>query len=169
MDVGDAIRSRRTHKQFGPEPLDEVTLRALFDLARFAPNHHLTQPWRFRVLGPETRARIDEVAGEKEAMKLRRAPTLVLATAMLSGEPLSDEEDLHATAAAVYAVLLGATERGLASYWRTPLCFSEPAVREALGLDAKERIVGLIHLGPAVTRPPGKERLQLAEVLTILP
>ena len=169
VNVGDAIRSRRTHKQFGGEPLDETTLRDLLDLARYAPNHHLTQPWRFRALGPETRARIDAAAGEKEAMKLRRAPTLVLATATLSGDPLTDEEDLHATAAAVYAVLLGATERGLASYWRTPACFSEPAVREVLSLGDGERVVALIHLGPPVTGPPHKERLPLDDVLTFLP
>ena len=169
MDVGDAIRSRRTHKQFGQEPLDEAVLRDLLDLARFAPNHRLTQPWRFRVLGPETRARVDETAGETEAMKVRRAPTLVLATAMLSGDPLTDEEDLHATAAAVYAVLLGATGRGLASYWRTPVCFTEPPVREVLGLDENERVVALIHLGQRVSDPPEKERLPLEAVLTILP
>jgi nitroreductase len=169
LDVGDAIRSRKTHKQFGAEPLAEAELRDLLDLARFAPNHHLTQPWRFRALGPETRARIDAAAGEKEAMKLRRAPTLVLATATLSGDPLTDEEDLHATAAAVYAVLLGATARGLASYWRTPACFSEPPVRAVLGLEDNERVVGLIHLGPPAGDPPEKERFPLEDVLTILP
>lgn len=169
MDVEDAIRSRRTHKQYGAEPVDEAALRNLLDLARFAPNHHLTQPWRFRVLGPQTRARIEAAAGEKEAMKLRRAPTLVLATATLSGDPHTDEEDLHATAAAVYAVLLGATARGLASYWRSPACFEEPAVREATGLGAEERVVALIHLGPPAGDPPDKERLQLAEVLAFLP
>jgi nitroreductase len=169
VDVGDAIRSRRTHKQYGGEPLDEAALRDLLDLARFAPNHHLTQPWRFRALGPETRARIDAAAGEKEAMKLRRAPTLVLATAMLSGDPPTDEEDLHATAAAVYAVLLGATERGLASYWRTPACFSERPVRDVLGLGDDERVVALIHLGLPAGDPPEKDRLPLDEILTILP
>jgi nitroreductase len=169
VDVGDAIRSRRTHKQYGAEPVDEAALRNLLDLARFAPNHHLTQPWRFRALGPETRARIEAAAGEKEAMKLRRAPTLVLATATLSGDPLTDQEDLQATAAAVYAVLLGATERGLASYWRTPACFSEPPVREVLGLGANERVVALIHLGPPASRPPEKERLPLDDLLTMLP
>jgi nitroreductase len=169
LDVGDAIRSRRTHKRYGPEPVDEATLRDLLDLARFAPNHHLTQPWRFRALGPETRAGIEAVAGDREAMKLRRAPTLVLATATLSGDPLTDEEDLHATAAAVYAVLLGATERGLASYWRTPACFGEPAVRELLGLGADERVVALIHLGPPAGDPPDKDRLPLEDVLTFLP
>jgi nitroreductase len=169
VDVGDAIRSRRTHKQYGAAPLDEAVLRDLLDLARYAPNHHLTQPWRFRALGPETRARIEAAAGAKEAMKLRRAPTLVLATATLSGDPLTDQEDLHATAAAVYAVLLGATARGLASYWRTPACFGEPAVREALGLGASERVVALIHLGPPVSEPPGRERLPLDDLLTFLP
>jgi nitroreductase len=169
VDVGDAIRARRTHKQYGAEPLDEGVLRDLLDLARFAPNHRMTQPWRFRALGPRTRAAIEAAAGEKEAMKLRRAPTLVLATATLSGDPVTDEEDLQATAASVYAVLLGATERGLASYWRTPACFSEPAVRDVLRLAGNERVVALIHLGQAVSEPPPKERLPLADVLTMLP
>jgi nitroreductase len=169
VDVADAIRSRRTHKQYGAEAIGEATLRELFDLARYAPNHKLTQPWRFRVLGPETRRRIEEAAGEKEAAKLRRAPTLVLATAALSGDPHTDEEDLHATAAAVYAVLLAATGRGLASYWRTPACFAEPRVRAVLGLGDAERVVALVHLGPRVSEPPVKERLPLDDVLTVLP
>ena len=180
MDAEAAIRARRTHKKYGSAPLDGETLRELIDLGRFAPNHKLTQPWRFRALGPEIRSRIDELAGEREAMKLRRAPTLVLATylpwqpwtadtALLSGDPIVDEEDLHATACAVYAVLLGATNRGLASYWRTPACFTEEPVREALGLAANERLVALIHLGPAVSEPPPKERLALDSVLQFLP
>lgn len=169
MDAEAAIKARRTHKQYGSTPVDLETVRELVDLARSAPNHKLTQPWRFRVLGPEVRARIEELAGEKEAMKLRRAPTLILATAVLSGDAHTDEEDLHATACAVYAVLLGATNRGLASYWRTPSCFTEDPVRGALGLETNERIVALIHLGPAVSEPPPKERLALDDVLRFLP
>jgi nitroreductase len=169
VDVETAIRTRRTHKQYGPSPLDDDTLLELLELARFAPNHKLTQPWRFHVLGAETRARIDAAAGEKEAAKLRRAPTLVLATAMLSGDPQTDEEDLHAVATAVYAVLLGATARGLASFWRTPGAFSDDAVRAAVGLVPEQRVVALIHLGPAVSEPPAKERTPLAEVVTFLP
>jgi nitroreductase len=164
-----AIRSRRTHKQFGREPVDETVVRALLDLARFAPNHKLTEPWRFRLLGPQTRLHLNGAVGEKEAMKLGRAPTLVLATAMLSGDPHTDEEDLHATACAVYAVLLAATARGLASYWRTPAAFEERAVRELLGLESNEHVVGLIHLGPVVSDPPAKERAALEDVLHVLP
>ena len=53
MELEEAIRTRRTHKVFGPEPVDRDTLLELFDLARWAPNHHLTNPWRFRVVGPQ--------------------------------------------------------------------------------------------------------------------
>jgi nitroreductase len=169
VDVEAAIRSRRTHKQFGREPVDEATVRDLLDLARFVPNHKLTQPWRFRLLGPETRQRLNEAVGTTEAMKLGRAPTLILATAVLSGDPVTDDEDLHATACAVYAVLLGATARGLASYWRTPAALGEQAVRDLLGLAANERIVSLIHLGPKASDPPMKERLPLEDVVQTLP
>jgi nitroreductase len=149
--------------------VDEATLRELLELARHGPNHHLTEPWRFRVLGPETRSRLAECCGETEAIKLRRAPTLVVATAALSGDPQTDEEDLHAVACAVYAVLLGATERGLASYWRTPEVFRREDVRRILGLEPNERFVALIHLGPSISEPPKKERSPLGEILQLLP
>ena len=168
MDVEDAIRNRRTHKQYGDEPVDEVTVRELVELARYAPNHKLTNPWRFRVLGPETRRLIDALVGENEAQKLRRAPTLVLATAVRSEDPALAEEDVLATGCAVYAVLLGATARGLASYWRTPGCFREEPVRALLGLAPNEELVSLIHLGAPGSDPPAKERAPVGEVLEFL-
>jgi nitroreductase len=169
VELEQAIRRRRTHKQYGSQPVDEATVRELVDLARSAPNHHLTQPWRFRILGPETRGALEAAAGEKEAVKLRRAPTLVLATAVLSGDPHTDREDLLATGCAVYVVLLGATARGLASYWRTPAALESPEAREILALEPSETVIALIHLGPKVTEPPEKERTAVSEVLRSLP
>ena len=169
MDIETAIRARRTHKQYGPEPVDEAVVRQLVELARHAPNHKLTNPWRFRLLGPETRARIEAAAGEKEAAKLRRAPTLVLVTTVPSEDPVLAEEDRYATAAAVYALLLAATGRGLASYWRTPACFREHTVRGLLELAPHEVVIALVHLGPPAGDPPEKERAPVDEVLTVLP
>src|SRR5919202_2067695 len=127
MDVQDAIRLRRTHKSFGAEAVPRETLTELFELARFAPNHHLTQPWRFRVLGPEALARLKDACGAGEAPKLDRAPTLVVASVRLTGAQQKDEEDVCAVAAAIYGVLLAAQEQGLASYWRTPGVLRTPA------------------------------------------
>jgi nitroreductase len=169
VDVDTAIRSRRTHKQYGSEPVPEAIVRELVDLARWAPNHKLTNPWRFRLLGPETRARIDALVPEAELIKLRRAPTLLLVTAVPSEDPILAQEDVLAAAAATYAVLLAATERGLASYWRTPSCFREPAVREVLGLRDEEVTVALVHLGRSVTDPPAKERAPVEDVFSVQP
>jgi nitroreductase len=156
--VDEAIRQRRTHKAFGPDPVPRAVVEELLELARWAPNHHLTEPWRFRVLGPESLRRLQEAGGPSEAVKLERAPTLIVASCVLSGDLLQDEEDLHAAACAVYAVLLGAQARGLAGYWRTPGVLLTPGGREAAGLPDGERLVGLIHLGDPVNVPPARER-----------
>jgi nitroreductase len=108
----DLIRSRRTHKSFGPDPVPPETLDELLELARWAPNHHRTNPWRFRVLGPETLARLQEAAGPGEAPKLERAPTLVLASCVLSGDLQQDEEDVCATACAIYTACSRHTHAG---------------------------------------------------------
>jgi nitroreductase len=169
VDAIEAIRTRRTHKSFGPEPVPRETLEELFELARFAPNHHLTQPWRFRVLGPAALAQLKEAAGPAEAPKLDRAPTLVVASARLTGAQVQDEEDLCATAAAVYAVLLAAHARGLASYWRSPAALRVPAGRVAVGVRDGERVLGLIHLGaPRAELPPRRERAPVGSYLEFL-
>jgi nitroreductase len=148
VEVEQAIRTRRTHKAYGPTSVDRGTLEELLDLARWAPNHNLTNPWRFRVLGPRALARLKEVAGPEGAAKLDRAPTLIVASATRSGDPVQDEEDLCATAVAMYIVLLAAHARGLAGYWRTPAVLRTPEGRTALGIGDDERVLGLIHLGP---------------------
>jgi nitroreductase len=162
VEVDDAIRARRTIKAYAPEPVPRRLLEELFELARWAPNHHLTNPWRFRVLGPETLERLKEAAGPEAAAKLDRAPTLVVASARLTGDPEQDEEDLHATAVATYILLLGAHARGLAGYWRTPDVLRTPAGREAVGLGEDERFVGLVHLGEGRQgkEPPERARVE---------
>jgi nitroreductase len=169
VTLGELAAARRTHKEFGPEPVDRETLLDLLDVARFAPNHHLTQPWRFRVLGPETLARLQECAGESEARKLERAPTLVVATARLTGEVVGDEEDVCATAAAVMLVLLAATEAGVASYWRTPGILRTARGREAVGVESGERVLGLLHFGSPAREPAARERADASQYVTFLP
>jgi nitroreductase len=154
MDVETAIRTRRTHKAFAPEPLPRELLDELLGLANWAPNHNLTVPWRFRVVGPGALARLKLAAGPEGAAKLDRAPTLVVVSCLLSGDPVQDEEDLHATAVASYIVLLAAHARGLAGYWRTPSLLRADAGRAAVSLPPAERAVGLLHLGhPRQERP----------------
>jgi nitroreductase len=168
MDIEDAIRSRRTHKAFVPEPVPRELLDELLELARWAPNHHLTNPWRFRVLGPQALSALKQVAGPEAASKLDRAPTLIAATQVRAEDPVQDEEDLCATACATYAVLLAAHGRGLAGYWRTPGVLRTAEGRSALGIADTERFVALIHLGrPRQDKEP-PERAPQSAVVTYL-
>jgi nitroreductase len=171
MEVDAAVRTRRTHKAYRPEPVDAATLDELLDLARWAPNHHLTNPWRFRILGPASLERLKAAADAAKpgsARKLDRAPTLVVVSARLTGDPMQDREDVLATGVAAYIVLLAAHARGLAGYWRTLGILDEPGGRAAVGLEPDEVAVGLIHLGHPLHPPQESERAPLAEVATRL-
>jgi nitroreductase len=168
MDVETAIRTRRTHKAFAPEPVPRETLEELFELARWAPNHHLTNPWRFRVLGPRSLERLKEAAGPEAASKLDRAPTLVVCSCRLSGDAIQDEEDLHATAIAAYIVLVAAHARGLAGYWRTPDVLRTPEGHAAVGLGDDERFVSLIHLGRGLQEQRVPDRAPAADTVNYL-
>jgi nitroreductase len=168
MDVEQAIRDRRTHKAFGREPVDRQTLDELLELARWAPNHNLTNPWRFRVLGPQALAKLKDAAGEEGAAKLERAPTLVAASVLQGGDEVQDEEDVSAASAAIYIVLLAAHARGLVGYWRTPGVLRTDAGRAAVGVEDGERVLGLIHLGPARQEKEPPERLPPANYVTYL-
>jgi len=167
--LSELVRARRTTKVFGPEPVDRATIEGLLELARWAPNHHLTNPWRFYVPGPAALAQLKDAAGAEAAAKLDRAPTLIAVGAAQSGDDaVQDEEDLLAAGCAAFLVLLGAQERGLASYWRTPAVLRTEAGRAALGVPDDVRLIGLLHLGPHRQEQPAPERAPVADVVSWL-
>jgi nitroreductase len=169
VELEEAIRGRRTHKVYGQEPIEPAVLDELLELARWAPNHHLTNPWRFRVLGPQSLARLKAAAGPEAASKLDRAPTLVCASVKMTGDPVQDEEDLCAAACAVFIVLLAAHDRGLVGYWRTPGVLRTPDGAAAVGMDRDELFVALIHLGHARQEQRSPDRLPPADFVSYLP
>lgn len=180
MNTDEAIRSRRTWKCFTDEPLTREELEELFELARWAPNHKLTQPWRFRVVGPETRRRLCELVAEQAkgavpesadpqkvadvaVKKLQRSPTIVAASYLRNPDPKLEPEDHAASAIAIYIMLLGATERGLAGFWRTPALLRTAEGLELLGIGPDEAALGLIHFGHCGDVPPKPGRRDDAE------
>jgi nitroreductase len=168
VELDELIRTRRTQKAYEPGPVDRETLDELFELARWAPNHHLTNPWRFRVLGPAALEALKAAAGPEAAVKLDRAPTLVAASVVQTGDEVADEEDFAAAACASFIVLLGAHARGLDGYWRTPGVLRTPEGRAACGVQDGERVLGLLHLGRGRGTKPAPERAPVADFRTFL-
>lgn len=171
LHIDEAIRGRRTHKVFQQDPLDRETIAEILDLARWAPNHKLTNPWRFRVIGPEAKARLKQVSDAEKpgsGAKLDRTPTLIVASALLDDDQARRREDLLAVAAACYIVLLAAHARGLASYWRTVPVIDSEEGRAALSIPSGETPVGLLHLGYPRQEQRVPERAPLESVVSFL-
>jgi nitroreductase len=167
MDVLDAIRSRRMLPRVRPERPRREEVAELLELAVRAPNHHLTNPWRFHVL---TGAGLDRLAAAmaeasdlppQEAMedarrRVSRAPVIVAVTCVPSRrEGVVEQEELAAVAMAIQNMLLAAHARGLGAMLRTGPVAYHPAVRRHLGLGEDEQVVGFVYLGyPAADRQP---------------
>lgn len=169
MDVDHAITTRRSIKRYRQEPLSAELVRELVELATWAPNHSLTQPWRFRLLGPDATKVIVDLAPADKKMKMTLAPTRLLVSCAIAGDPGRRGEDLAATAAAVQTLLLAATARGIASFWQTPTVPAQTAVRGLLGIPENEELVAVVHLGYADEERPAPARAPLDQSYAELP
>ncbi|MEH3053089.1 MAG: nitroreductase [Patulibacter minatonensis] len=147
MDVDRAITERRTTKRYTDEPVPTEVVRELIELATWAPNHKLSEPWRFRLLGPQATKSLVDVAPADKKPKMTLAPTRLLVSTKVAGDPLRRSEDLLAVAAAVQNLLIAATARGIDSFWQSPTVAGLPAARNLLGIPADEELVAMVNLG----------------------
>jgi len=186
MDVLEAIRSRRSIKQFTDRPVSREEISRLLDLAVNAPNHRMTQPWRFYVLGPETRRAYGAVLGARKAKrvedpeaaqavleKVAEAETAIPATisvAMtLDENPETREEDYAATMMVVENLCLAAHGMGLGTHIKSGAVMDDPRARAAVGVPEGERIVATVHLGEPAEIPDPKPRQTAEEFTTWVP
>ncbi len=181
MNVSNAIAQRRSIKKFQDRPVTREEIEALLDAAVLAPNHHLTQPWRFYVLGPESRRRYGLALGERKARKLpdpeaanavrdktaaeyQGFPALIAVAQVMHEAPETREEDYAAIMQAIGNIMLAAVERGLGTHLRTGAVMDDPAARAAVGVSDGERIVAIVSIGVPAEVPPPKSRQGAASV-----
>ena len=171
----DLILSRRSVGRVLPDRPPRELIERLLDAACSAPNHHLTQPWRFVVVTGDARERVGQKLEAalrrqlpetqsapsvallaKERAKLLRAPVVLVLAVRPSDDPrVVPAEDVQAGAAAAQNVLLAAQSLGLGAMWRTGHTVHDPEVKRELGLAPDDEVVGFIYLGyPDPTQPP---------------
>ena len=186
MSASDAIRSRRSIKRFTERPVTREEIETLLAAATLAPNHRLTNPWRFYVLGPEARHAYGFALGERKAKKIenpeaahatrdavaaehRALPAMIAVAVVDSENPEIREEDYAAAMMAVQNIMLTAVELGLGTHLKTGGVMSDPAARAAVGLPPNERIVAIVNLGVPAEIPPPKKREEAASLTTWVP
>jgi nitroreductase len=175
MKTSEAIAQRRSIRKFEDRAPTREELEALIHAATQAPNHRMTQPWRFYVLGPVARAAYGYALGERKAKKApdadaaqairqrtsdeHRALPCMIAVAMEQNENAEiREEDYAATMMAVSLLALAAVEHGLGTHIKSGAIMNDPAARAAAGVADGERIVAMINVGVPSEVPPARER-----------
>jgi nitroreductase len=157
-----AIRERRSVKKVRPDPVPRELIEQVLEAAVWAPNHHLTQPWRFFVLTGAARLALGDVLARDPALspdtrevigqKPLRAPVVVaVAVEPHPDRPLLDE--IAAGAAAIQNMLLAAHALGLGAIWRTGRAIEDPAVKAFFGLSDRAVLLGFVYLGFPATIP----------------
>ena len=181
MNVSDAIAQRRSIKQFQDRPISREDIEALLDAAVLAPNHHLTQPWRFHVLGPAARRRFGLALGDRKARKVadpaqadavrektaaehEAFPAFIAVAMTLHEKAETREEDYAAVMQAVAYLMLAAVERGLGTHMRTGAVMDDPVARAAIGAGEGERVVATLSVGVPAEVPEAKARQRSGEV-----
>ena len=186
MNVSDAIRARRSIKRFTSIPVPREAMEQLLSAAVLAPNHHLTNPWRFHVLGPDARYAYGMALGNRKAKKIEdpekaqamrtavadehRALPAMLAIAVVSNDdPEKREEDYAATMMAIENLALLAVEMGLGTHLKTGAVMDDPAARAAAGVPDGQRIVAIVSVGKPAEVPAAKARTDAAALTTWMP
>jgi nitroreductase len=186
MRIPEDIEQRRSIKKFSARTVTREEIETLLEAAVLAPNHRLTRPWRFYVLGPESRHAYGAALGERKARKLpdadaarrlretvaaehRDLPCMIAVAMVQSENPETREEDYAAAMMAIENLALTAVALGLGTHIKTGGVMSDPAARSAVGVGESERIVAIVNVGQPAEQPPAKQREPAAAVTSWRP
>jgi len=177
----EILRSRRTVNDFRADlPPDLAVLQAI-ELARWAPNHKMTEPWRFHLLGQETTTQLIEIQrgvltaekgaefAEKKLARWATIPGWLIVTAQSSADPLRDRENYAAVCCAIQNLMLALWSEDIGTKWATGNFLQLPSVADLLNLDSSsERIVGLIWYGYPASVPESR-RCPVSDITIVHP
>ena len=187
MEVNHAIETRRSIGRVKQDPVPRELVEKVLESAVHAPNHKITEPWRFHVFagkgrGEFARARAElarlqaKAEGEEEEFaagrisrerkKAFRAPVVIAVVSKGGRDEVETLENYAACAAAVQNMQLTAHSLGLATIWRTGPVAYHPYMRDFFGLEENDRIVAYLHLGYA-DMPEQPRRREPASAKTI--
>ena len=183
MDAITAIRRRTSVRRFRPDPIPRETIETLLDCAVRAPNHKLTEPWRFAVLTDAARDRFaglrarqrlgkfpDPTSAEAQtaAGKVRneteQTPALIVVMCAVNPDPRTREEDYGAAMMATANLLIAAASLGIGTYLRTGGIMQDPELGALAGLEPGFRIVGIVSLGYTEADEPPRRRRPASEL-----
>ncbi|MCI3920084.1 nitroreductase [Paenibacillus sp. TRM 82003] len=185
MSIANTIKERRSVHAFEATPVPLELVTTLLDTAVWAPNHRLTQPWRFVVVHGDGRRKLADVVrdvnekrerdpdkrketGQKFYDKFMSVPMFVAVVMKEDPNPVDREEDYAATCCVVHNFGLLAWEHGIGMVWETYGLIHQPSFRQAYGVEPGEKIVASLHVGYPAKVPAAQPRIPAEQRLTVI-
>jgi nitroreductase len=144
----NALRARRSVVKYSSKSVPAAATRRALEAAIQAPNHFLSEPWRFYTAGPATKAKLCGLNEDKR--KAAEAVPEWLIVTCASEHKLSEKlglEDHAACACAVQNFMLSLAGEGIGSKWMTGALGAPPeAVLKCVGA-TNEKLMGAIWYG----------------------
>ncbi|MFK8068673.1 MAG: nitroreductase [Gammaproteobacteria bacterium] len=181
MNIQNLIKKRRSISSFKSEIPSERIIQKAIKMASWAPNHHLTEPWRFYLLGEETKQAVIELnakivdkkkgarAANKKREKWSKVPGWLVVTMTKSSDQLQQQEDYAACACAIQNLSLYLWEKDIGIKWTTGDVTRDQKFYDLIWVDPEiETVVGLIWYGYPDDIPNSK-RKPIEEIIVRLP
>lgn len=167
MSIIEIITARRTVYQFKNQLVEADKLTQCLKAAIWAPNHRLTQPWRFWVLSREKQTELASLYAEKRAtkraelgteeydnlyekavIKFLKIPQVVFVGQVINDNPILKKEDYAACSCAIQNFQLAAWELGLGVQWSTGPVIGDQRTFDLLGADSScTELIGVLYMG----------------------
>lgn len=179
VTVYEALYRRRMSWDFQDRPVAKEVVERMLSTAVWAPNHRLTEPWRFFVVNKDSgirnilgdmafEASMDRNNNPDRAEKTRQAqldpPILIYVYTVPGTNESATTENYASVCCAVQNISLTGVAEGLAVTWETGGITGHPRLSETLGADAEWSLVGLLSVG--IPAGPLESRRTSAENFT---
>ena len=164
MEVMDAMRKRRSIRDYEDRPVPEEKGQKILEAARLAPSASNRQRWKFIIVRDgERRQELARAAGGQKHIAV--APVVIAAVATMPEYVMRCGVPAYAVdlAIAVDHMTLAAVNEGLGTCWIG--AFSQEQARDILGVPEDYRIVALLPLGFQGQAGPTKTRKSLEEIV----
>src|SRR6516164_9192123 len=145
MQAIDALLARRSARALTEPAPDAGALELIFSAAARAPDHGRLRPWRFVVVRGAARERLGAVLADH--LRRTQPQIVVVAAHSDSGVKIPVIEQTLSAGAAAHAMMLAAFALGFNSMWKTGDAAYDATVRQALGLEPADAIVGFLYFG----------------------
>lgn len=165
MEVFEAIKTRRSVRNYKSDAVPEEKLNKVLEAGRLAPSAHNGQDWKFIVVRDEEKRQELAQAAHNQAF-VGQAPIVIAAVSLEPEDIMPCQVPTYAVnlAIAVDHMTLQATAEGLGTCWIG--AFSQEDVKQILNIPENYKVVVLLPLGFPSDKPGPKTRKDLKEIIS---